>query len=103
MRYEPDHRGAKRLLRTSEMARAVLAAAEVGADAARAAVPRQTGALAASIRVEYAGDSGGWRNDRVEAWIVADTDYAAAVHFGTRWQVAQPFLDAAVDVIEGGA
>jgi len=83
------------------MARAVLAAAEHGADAARAAAPRDSGELAASIHVEYAGDRGGARGDRVEAQVVADAPHAASVQFGTRYQRAQPFLGAAIDAIEG--
>lgn len=102
MRYEPDYRGTGRLLRTAEMARVVLAAAEHGADAARLAVPRNTGELAASVHVEYAGDNGGARGDRVEARIVADAPHAAAVEFGNARTQARPFLQAAIDAIEGG-
>lgn len=102
--YKPDRQGTGRLLRSSEMARVVLAAAEIGADAARAAAPDAppygTG-LKDSIRVEYEGDRGGVRQDRVEATIVADTDYAAYVQFGTSRMKANPFLQAAIDAIEG--
>lgn len=100
--YVPDHRGTGQILKSSEMARVVLAAAEVGADAARAAAPKDTGELAASIHVEYGGDSGGLKGDRVEALIVADARHAAAVQFGTKYQRAQPYLDAATEAIEGG-
>ena len=99
--YVPDHRGTGQLLKSSDMARVVLAAAEVGADAARVVVPQDTGELADSIHVEYGGDSGGPKGDRVEALIVADAPHAVNVQFGTRRQRAQPFLEAAIDAIEG--
>lgn len=98
--YVPDYRGTGQLLKSSDMARVVLAAAEVGADAARAAAPKDTGELAGSIRVEYAGENGGPKGDRVEAWIVADARHAAPVEFGTARQRAQPFLQAAIEAIE---
>lgn len=91
-----------RLLQSSDVARYVLAAAEEGAEAVRAAVPIESGDLASSVRVEYGGDSGGPKGDRCEAFIVAgdeEADYAVDVNWGTRGRKAQHFMQAAIDAI----
>lgn len=102
MEYKPNHRGTGKLLRSEGMQRLVMAKAEEGAEAARAAAPDAppygTG-LVSSIRVEYGGDRGGPKKDRPVAFIVADTPYAAYVHYGTKHQKSQPFMQAAIDAI----
>jgi len=101
--YVPNRRGTGQLLKSAEMARLVLDAAEAGADAARVAAPRASGTLAASVHVEYAGNDGGPAGDRVEARVVSDAPHTLAVQFGTSRMKAQPFMEAAIDAIEGGS
>lgn len=98
-KYTADKSGLRQLLKSSEMAQLVRDAAEVGADAARAAAPRGTGELGNSIHVEAAGSSGGPKGDRVEARVVADAPHAAAVQFGNARVKARPYLNAAIDAV----
>lgn len=55
--------------------------------AARDECPKQTGALAASIRTEIANAT---------LTLTATEDYASFVHDGTKTQTANPFLERAV-------
>jgi len=64
-------------------------AEEIAADA-RAAAPRDTGALQASIHPEELPLSGDWA-------VVADVDYAVYVEFGRTGMAAQPYMVPAVD------
>lgn len=96
-RYERDRRGIGMMLKSPGFAQLVHAAAEHGADAVRAAVPRDTGRLAASIHVEDDGVVG----DRQQARVVADASHAAAVQWGNARVRAQPYMQAAIEAIEG--
>lgn len=100
-RYEPNHRGTGRMLKGPEFKDLVMDAAEHGASAARVAAPIDDGELAGSIHVEYHGDNGGPAFDRVEARIIADAPHAAAVAFGTKHTPPNPYMQTAIDAIEG--
>lgn len=103
-RYRPNRRGIGRMLKGPEMVKLVTDAAEHGAQAARAAAPDQTPygeGLVASIHAEFRTTKGGNRKDRAEARVVADAPYAAAVQFGNKRTVAQPFMNAAITAIKG--
>lgn len=96
MDYKPDRAGLGRYLRESTELKALLhAAAEVGAQAARAAAPVDTGAYRESIRVEDAGID----RDRQAVRVVADIRYAADVEY--RRGSHRP-LGQAVNAIEAG-
>lgn len=64
-------------------AQRVLAAAEKCRDGAKERAPVDTGKLRDSIRMEHEG---------LNARIIADCDYAAAVEFGTSRTPPQPFM-----------
>lgn len=81
----------------------VMAAAEAGADVAKSYVSVESGELRDSIRAEFYASRGGAKGDRAEAWVLADSDHAAAVEFGNKRTKARPFLAPVIAVIEGGA
>lgn len=68
---------------SAEVERVLATLAEAGADAARAACPRNTGALATSIGVD---------SERGRAAFFYGLPYGVFVEFGTRYQPAQVFM-----------
>jgi len=81
--YKPDRKGIARLLRSPEVQKAVRLRAEQAAVLARMRLPKETGELSGSVRVEpiqvvmRGGKRDGWQ-------VVVDAPYAAPVEFGTR-------------------
>lgn len=95
MDYKPERAGLREYLRQSRELNAVLRdAAEIGAQAARAAAPVDSGAYRDSIRVDDAGID----NDRQAVRVVADIRYAADVEY--RRDSPRP-LGQAINAIEG--
>lgn len=96
VRYRPDLKGTREVMRSPAMQRMVKAAAEKGKTFVEAIAPRDSGAYVRSLRVEVTVGK-----TRARAILVADVDHAIAVelfnHGGER-----P-LGQAIDVIEKGA
>ena len=95
VRYRPDLKGTREVMRSPAMQRMVGAAAEKGKAFVEANAPRDSGAYVRSLRVDV--EVG---RTRAHAVLVADIGYATAVelvnHGGER------LLGRAVDVIERG-
>lgn len=82
--FQIDHKGIAEMIRTSlELKAACRRVAERLAAEAKAVAPRRSGAFADSIHVE---DGMSPKGDRVAAYVVADSNDAIPVEFGTRRQ-----------------
>lgn len=91
MKYEPNYRGTSALLRSRDIQDHVVARTEVGAAAARARSPVETGAYRDSITVER-----DWAGARRAATLTATVPYAQFLE--QRYHV----ISSVVDVIEHG-
>ncbi len=69
------------------------------AERARELAPVRTGHLMASIRAEL-GEMEDMNERFAPLMVVADTEYASFVEYGTSKMVARPFMGPAVDEIE---
>lgn len=81
MRYKPDRKGTQEILNTPVMAKAMLSAAEHGANYARSISPRRTGTYARSFDVQPMTVLIGGK-PRVAARLMNQAPYAAAVEWG---------------------
>lgn len=97
MDYDPDYRGMGRYLRLSPGLGQLLAdRAEIGAQAARATAPVDTGEYAASIHTEDGGIvKVGNLSARQSYRVVADADHSIFV------ELRDHPLQGAIDAIEG--
>lgn len=97
MRYEPNHAGPARYLRSSpELGRLLASRADDGADAVRAAAPVDTGDYASSIHTEDGGVvSVGGLSPRQSYRVVADAEHAVFV------ELRDHPMQSAIDAIEG--
>lgn len=101
--YKPDKRGIAKLLRSPGLRRAITVTAEQGAAIARVRLPKETGLLASSVRVEQTEVTVAG-TPRVAAVIVVDAPYAAAYEFGTRrsGNRGQHVIASIADTLSGG-
>lgn len=99
VRYEPDHRGMTELLTGPAMRAIVTETAERIAAHARSIAPVRSGEYVGSISVEV--DTGGARHDRAVGYVVASSDHAAAVEWGTSDTPAFHVLQRSIDASRG--
>lgn len=103
MKYDPDHVGTGLYLKRDLELRAELhRRAILGLHVAQVLAPHRTGALQASGHVEFDGESGGYKHDRMQYSIVFDIPYAAAATYPPGPDERE-YLLAAKRAIEAGA
>jgi hypothetical protein len=106
MRYSPSHVGLAKMLLGPEMRALVDSRAQLGAQWARAHAPvggpkdPHRGSFKASIRAVSGGTD--LKGDRVAARIVADSEDAPPVEFGSRRRKSSHPLRSAIPIIERG-
>ncbi|MBP2341120.1 hypothetical protein JOF41_007374 [Saccharothrix coeruleofusca] len=98
MRYQPDRAGMAALLKSDDMGRACLEAAQRGARWVQARAPRESGRYAAGVRAVRAVSP---RGDRAGARLEATDAKSAAIEFGNKRTKARHLLRSAIAVIEG--